>query len=308
MLLLSCAGGEPVDTAPPVSWESLSVQERCFAEISGAVLPEYDAYHPTIGTHCSGTDHQNINSLERIVFLGDSVTAGTPPTPSDGYYRAILTERLAEQFGTLEISDCSAWGAGTGDLLGKPHEQLATCFPEPEDKRTLVVVTAGGEDMLAAARLLLDGASREEMLAAVDGYADQMDDAIRWIRDNEALLFPGGVSVIFGSVFEYTDATGDLSACSLADDLGYAGEGASALREGYVRLSERFMQTATATRTDMVFLLEHFCGHGFYAEDSSSVCYRGLEAAEVWLDLTCTHPNPAGHAAIAEMFFDVVME
>lgn len=312
LMLLSCSGNTPVDTAPPVDWESLSVREKCFSEVgdSDLGLPEYDIYNPTIGTHCSGTNHQNIVDIEKVVFLGDSVTAGTPPTPSDEYYRSVLTDKLTEQFGDIEVSDCSAWGARTDDLLLKPHEQIHTCFPEVESKRTLVIMTVGGNDMMALVEALLDGASQEEILASVEEYADLMDDAVRWFRDNEATLFPGGVSVIFGNVYEYTDATGDITSCELADDFGYGelGDNASALREGYIRINERFMQTATATRTDVIFMLESFCGHGFYAEDPDNECYRGPEEAEVWFDLTCIHPNPTGHAQIAEMFFDVVME
>ena len=312
LMLLSCSGNQPVDTAPPVDWDALSVREKCFAELGDASLglPEYDAYNPTIGTHCSGTDHQNISSIEKVVFLGDSVTAGTPPTPADEYYRAQLTERLTAQFGELEVADCSAWGARTDDLLLEPHQQILTCFPEVEDKRTLVIITAGGNDMMAAVDVLLEGASQEEILAEVETYADRMDEAIRWFRDNEAKWFPGGVSIIFGNVYEYTDATGDLTSCELADDFGYAelGDNAAALRQGYLRINERFMQTAAETRTDMIFMLEHFCGHGFHADDPSNECYRGPEEAEVWFDLTCIHPNPTGHQKIAEMFFDVVME
>lgn len=311
LLLLSCSTSDPVDTAPAVDWDSLTVREKCFSDIGDPSLgmPEYDAYLPTIGRHCSGTDHQNITSIEKVVFLGDSVTAGTPPTPSDEYYRSLLVELLTEQFGELEVADCSAWGARTDDLLLEPHQQIHTCFPEVEDKRTLVIMTVGGNDMMAAVEDLLEGASGADILAAVDAYADLMDEAIRWFRDNESTLFPSGVSVIFGNVYEYTDATGDITSCELADDFGYGdvGDSAAGLREGYLRINERFMQTATETRTDVIFMLEHFCGHGFYAGDPDNECYRGPDA-ETWFDLTCIHPNPTGHQKIAEMFFDVVME
>ena len=310
LLLLSCAGEEPAPV-PEVPWEDKTVREKCFGDVGDATLglPEYDVYRPTIGTHCSGTDHQNISDIEKVVFLGDSVTAGTPPTPSDEYYRSVLVDKLTEQFGDIEVADCSAWGARTDDLLLKPHQQILTCFPDVEDKRTLVIMTVGGNDMMAAVEDLMAGATQEDIAVAVDVYADLMHEAVEWFRDNEAALFPAGVSVIFGNVYEYTDTTGDITACELADDFGYGeiGDNAAALRAGYLRINERFMQTATATRTDVIFMLEHFCGHGFDAEDPDNECYRG-EDAEVWFDLTCIHPNPTGHERIAEMFFDVVME
>ena len=36
-LLLSCSGSEPVDTAPPVDWDALSVREKCFEGVGDAL-------------------------------------------------------------------------------------------------------------------------------------------------------------------------------------------------------------------------------------------------------------------------------
>ncbi len=52
--------------------------------------PDYDVFSPTVGAHCMGTDHQDITGVERVVFLGDSVTVGTPPSLTDQMYRNIL--------------------------------------------------------------------------------------------------------------------------------------------------------------------------------------------------------------------------
>lgn len=67
------------------------------------------------------------------------------------------------------------------------------------------------------------------------------------------------------------------------------------------------MSIAVDTDSDMLFLLEAFCGHGFHHDDPESPCYRGPDT-EIWFDGTCTHPNPTGHAVIADMFLDVVRE
>jgi len=56
-----------------------------------------------------------------------------------------------------------------------------------------------------------------------------------------------------------------------------------------------------------VFLMETFCGHGFKREDPNLQCYRGPGAA-MWFDGTCIHPNPAGHAVIADLIMDVIKE
>jgi hypothetical protein len=57
----------------------------------------------------------------------------------------------------------------------------------------------------------------------------------------------------------------------------------------------------------MIFLLENFCGHGFHAGEPENECYRGPDA-ETWFDLTCIHPNPTGHAALADLFFQTIAE
>jgi hypothetical protein len=50
----------------------------------GALVIDYEQFDPIIGSHCKGTNHQDIIDIERVVFLGDSVTVGTPPTQRQG--------------------------------------------------------------------------------------------------------------------------------------------------------------------------------------------------------------------------------
>jgi len=269
-------------------------------------LPDYDQFAPTVAPHCAGTNHQDISGIEKVAYLGDSITAGTPPTPEEDYYRNQLTRLLETEGQPLEVVHCAAWGARTDDLLLEPHQQIHTCFPTPEPKRTLIVLTAGGNDMFAAAEALNEGQSVEEAFAVVTRAADLLREAITWIRDNEATHFPGGVSVVFTNIYEFTDATGDMSSCPSASVLGFDGQ-IPELRDGYLYISEQYMDIAVSTGTDMVFLLEQFCGHGFYAGDPVSECYRGPDT-EIWFDGTCIHPNPAGHTAMANLFFEVISE
>ena len=80
-------------------------------------------------------------------------------------------------------------------------------------------------------------------------------------------------------------------------------EGASAL----VYLEELYMKIAVDTQTDVAFLFETFCGHGYHHDDRQSPCYRGADA-ENWFDISCIHPTPTGHAQIADMFHAIVSE
>lgn len=287
--------GDPVEEVPVTV-------EQCFAETGGDLGPDYAQFEPTVGSHCHGTNHQDIQDIERLVFLGDSVTVGTPPWLITDYYWVRLYEALKLRFGAdLEVQNCAKWGARTDDLLEGKNE-IAECFPDGgDDRKTLVVMTIGGNDLAAWAS---NNLGVDEALAEADLAAEYLDDALAWFREPER--FPNGVQVIVGNPYEYTDATGDVDSCFAAGFAGLEGnwiEGAPAV----IHLHERFMEMSVRHGTDLVFLLEAFCGHGYHHDDPESQCYRGPDA-ELWFDFTCIHPNPTGHAVIAQMFEAVVAE
>lgn len=275
--------------------------QDCWGHKGDGMGPDYDQFHPVVGSHCMGTNHQDITGIEKVVFLGDSVTAGTPPTMPAQFYRNVLVAKLTAIFGPLEVANCSAWGARTDDLLiGK--QQIPQCFPGVEPKRTLVVMTVGGNDISAWAQ---DQLSAAEAVVEADAAAQLLREGIEWFYADPS-RFPSGVFVIVGNPYEYTDGTGDLLSCPAALLAGLSGnwiEGAPAV----VHFQEQFMQIAVDTGTDLVFMLENFCGHGFRHNDPSTPCYVG-PGADNWFDLTCIHPNPTGHAVIADMFEATVLE
>jgi hypothetical protein len=130
-------------------------------------------------------------------------------------------------------------------------------------------------------------------------------EAIDWFYADPA-RFPNGVFVVFANVYEYTDGTADLSSCALAATQGLSGywtEGIPAI----FHFEEQYMKIAVETQTDMIFLLETFCGHGFHNEDTASQCYRGPGTPR-WFDFTCIHPTPEGHAVLADLFFSTIDE
>ncbi|MCA9561025.1 MAG: SGNH/GDSL hydrolase family protein, partial [Myxococcales bacterium] len=263
---------------------------------------DYTPYMPVIGHHCAGTHHQTIGPVQRVVFLGDSVTRGTPPARLWEWYRAILTERLVALHGEdLVVDDCSAFGARTDDLLiGK--RQIPQCFPDDgDDRATLVIFTVGGNDI---AKWAQDKLGADEAMQAAEEASDLLDDALAWFR--EPGRFPNGVSVVFANPYEYTDGTGDLASCELSAVAELDGnwiEGAPAV----LYFQERFMRAAVTYGFDLVFSLEHFCGHGFHHDDPASQCYLGPDA-ELWFDFTCIHPNTRGHLALADLFWATITD
>lgn len=289
--------------------------------------PNYDQFGPILGAHCMGTNHQDITDVERVVFLGDSVTVGTPPQLSPDYYRTKLADRLATKFniaapdfiwGTANpfsgmstseesgaFASCSKWGARTDDLL---PTQIPSCFDATSfDKRTLVVFTMGGNDISSLTKNAIDGASMAELSAQVDQLVADQRAAVEWLF--EPGRFPNGVFVVFANMYEFTDGTGEVQSCDVSGLAGF-GEPVPApdeLKALVIRANEEFMRIAVDTGADMIFLLEDFCGHGFERENPASPCYRGPNQP-VWFDLTCIHPNVAGHQHIADMFMAVVDE
>jgi lysophospholipase L1-like esterase len=288
--------------------------------------PEYD--NLTIGSHCQGTNHQDIAGIERVVFLGDSVTVGTRPTGGADFYRSRVADALVDAFGLMppdplwkqanpisgqaavkesgSFASCAEWGARNDDLM----TQLEDCFSDPTsfDKVTLIVLTSGGNDLASIIKDAIDGAPSDELLAATQSMLDFHEDAMHWVVDEPA-KFPNGVFVVAANPYEFTDVTGDVLSCPAAGVAGFNMNPPDkvALQGGYDLILEEYGRIASETGTDLVFMSEGFCGHGFHADDPENVCYRGPGSA-VWFDLTCIHPTPDGHAALAEMFVDVISE
>ncbi len=268
--------------------------------------PNYDQFHPIVNSQCTGTNHQTIDGVERVVFLGDSITTGTPPTLPTAFYRSLVGNEMRSKFGFwIDVKDCSGWGARTDDFLGPPHDQIHACFDEVEPRKTLIVMTMGGNDMSAIAKEAADGDTPAQSMAKVDLALQRFEDAVIWLRD--PAHFPNGSYVVFSNIYEFTDATGDLASCPAASLAGFEGTASPQMVPAYLRAAEQYMRIAVEHQIDMVFSLENFCGHGFHADDPTSVCYRG-PATEKWFDLTCIHPNPTGHAALAGLFKTTIAE
>ncbi|MCB9779570.1 MAG: SGNH/GDSL hydrolase family protein [Alphaproteobacteria bacterium] len=301
----------------------------CFSDFgAGEFGPDYDQFGPVVGTHCYGTDHQDIADIERVVFLGDSVTVGTPPTDSEDWWRNLLAHELADRFHLTapgffwenvnlidgvtytqddgDFSSCAKWGARTDDLM-RDNDQVLNCLPEDKrDQTTLVVMTIGGNDLNSITEGFMNGDDVDALWDQTFEYMALMRETVEWIK--EPGRFPNGVYVVFTNLYEFTDATGDVTACPLAGLAGYSAAVTDpALEEMVVWSMEEFMSIAVDTDSDMVFLLEQFCGHGYARDDTDGRCYRGADA-DLWFDETCIHPNEQGHDAIYTFFDGVVAE
>jgi lysophospholipase L1-like esterase len=302
----SAVDASVVDVASVDSGPRIMTPIECFIDLAGPVVgPFYEPFAPKMGTHCAGTHAQQIEGVEKLVFLGDSITVGTPPTPTRGYYSTLVENGVKERFGPgVEVRSCAKWGARADDLIRDPDSgdpgQIAQCFPTGvEEKKTLVVMTMGGNDVSAWSDDVKDEESGKKLATEA---AQAIGTALEWLKS--PAHFPRGSYVVFANVYEYTDASGDMASCPASTFTGNVEVwtlGAPILRH----FEEELMRHAVATGSDIVFLLENFCGHGFRRTDPALQCYRG-EGAELWFDFTCIHPNPRGHAKIAELFLTVI--
>lgn len=295
----------------------------------GGVGPNYDQFNPIIGSHCLGTNHQEITGIERVVFLGDSVTVGTPPTLAVDYYRSQLADKLAQKFGisapnqlwkTVNFIDgvslleeagafasCSKWGARTDDLqMG--GNQIANCFGADKlGKKTLVIMTMGGNDIAALTKDAANGAPQMQLWNDAQTMVQYLRDAMGWLYTPGR--FPNGINVVFANNYEFTDGTANVQTCDVSGLAGFDKPvpAPEQLKEIIVWINEQYMVVAKEFNADMIFLLEEFCGHGFEKDNPQAPCYRGPGTPQ-WFDLTCIHPNPAGHDHITDMFMAVVNE
>ena len=322
-------GCQSIEDEPEVN----AAINSCFAQsgLTQTVDSQYAGLDISVGEHCYGTNQQDITDVEQVVFLGDSITVGTLPTPTNDFYRVQLAEQLANTFGlekadeetweawkkvnhangttTLktagDFSSCAGFSSRTSDLM-YGAQQIEQCLPEEaRQKRTLVVLTTGGIDMRTIAEQSIMGAAFDESLAMVDEAIAHLQEAINFIKDPEN--FPNGAYVVFANLYEYTDGTGDLGSCENAGN-GPNGAGLEwpYFQAIYSYWQQEAMKAARETGADMIFLYEHFCGHGFNRNNPNSVCFAG-EDAEPWFDMTCIHPNALGHGQIAEMFYETIV-
>jgi lysophospholipase L1-like esterase len=292
--------------------DDLSIRENCFSGVGAGVdsFGSYDRFNPVMGRHCAGTHHQDIRDVEKLVFLGDSITAGTWPTKERDFYRHQLTALLQSRFGDIEVLDCSEYGARTDDFMAHSNRQINKCFPglmageTIEPKRTLVIWTMGGNDLLTIGDAAQAGGDTTLLLAKIDEVVEYQREALLFFKDQADTLFPAGVDVVFTNNYEFTDGTGDFGSCPTAATIGIDYT-ISSWALGYLTINESYMEMAVDTGTDMVLLMEHFCGHGFHADDPQNGCYKGPDTP-IYFDPSCIHPTPEGHTALAKLFDQVI--
>ena len=328
-LLLACSTKEADYSSPTptnTEEETLPSYAECFPHIItgfGDPYIDIDAY--PINETCAGTHTQDFRDIEHVVFLGDSVTVGTYPTQTDEFYRSILTKKLVEHYNLTapeedwyranydsgqshilrsgDFSSCAKLGARTRELFTR-SKQLETCFTEDlYDKKLLVIMTMGGNDINVITQNVVQQKPQDDIWQTAQDTVEHVDKGMAWLQDPK---FTKGIDIVFANLYEFTDGTGDATACPLADVVNLNVDVDDPFLEEVIMWLEReYFEVAKRYNIDMLFLQENFCGHGFHHDDPTTRCYLGPDA-EMWFDNTCLHPNPIGHEQIADMFYAVI--
>jgi len=326
-LLMGCSETE---AETPQQTPANIVNTRSYAEcfphiIEGFGNPYTDIESYVLNETCAGTHTQSFRDIEHVVFLGDSITVGTYPTPNDEFYRSLLAKKLAAHYDLIppqeswyqvnydtgqvesirsgDFSSCAALGARTRELFSR-SSQLEGCFTEDlYDKKILVIMTMGGNDLNVITQDVVRGKPPEDLWQTAEKAVAKVDEGMEWLRDPK---FSKGVDVVFTNVYEFTDGTGDATTCPFSSMVNLNIDvDAPILEELIMWMEGQYFETAKRYGFDMLFLAEKFCGHGFHNEDPSTRCYLGPNT-ERWFDDTCLHPNPVGHAKISELFFSII--
>lgn len=234
----------------------------------------------------------------RLVYLGDSISAGYGATRASLAYTALLRkntrwegfadEDLETSFpGLEEVIDVSRGGATTDSLLAQQIPLLdAELGGAPAEGGTIVVFTIGGNDAQSALLPTSDPA------AVIDAALANFEDIVDELTSPDR--FAGPVWLYATNVYEPSDGTGQVDDCFFG--ISYA----SALPE-LDRFTDELFALGADRGVAIVDLRAHFRGHGFRHAETDLEAYEADDPS-LWFAEDCIHPNNRGHHEIRRLF------
>lgn len=239
----------------------------------------------------------------RVIFLGDSITAGVGATASSLTYPRLLADNdddtwpdyedtdLRGLFGDLEVVDVSVGGATTDTVLSEQLPNLSNELGDSVSGQSIVVITIGGNDMQANMIQILTGGD-EVADEVISGVVDNLHEFVDYFDDTGR--FPDGAFLYLSNVYEPTDSFGQVDQCLLGLDIG-------PVLHNFDQANEAILGVAEERGTGMIDLRGHFKGHGFYNEDPE-LPWHHPEDPSRWFADDCIHPNDRGHHEIRRLF------
>lgn len=286
ILLAACTSStEPVDTA-----DTGDTGEPADTAVDDAD-PMVDSYIP---------DHFTTDMPARVIFIGDSITAGNGASKNKLDYVHLLQENADETWpvfadadfagawgGVPEVIDESVPGATTASLAYGQLEDVAEAVGDTVSGHTAVVVTIAGNDVQA---LLFSPNDLPEALVDIDANLEVMYEFF-----GDTARFPDGASIYLANVYEPSDGVGQADECFFGLDL----TSALATLDAVNAATRAQAEAKGGAWLDMH---GHFLGHGYYAGDSENP-YHQADDPSLWFDEDCIHPNDRGHHEIRRLFW-----
>ncbi len=246
----------------------------------------------------------------RVVFMGDSITAGAGASSSQTCYRSLLLENdstswpgwdqadLESLFPALsEVIDVSRGGATTTTLAQVQLADLDQQLEPTVEGETIVVVTIGGNDLTGAMLTLL---TSDDPDAQAQALLDEMNGNLSTLSTffDDSQRFPDGVYVYLANIYDPTDDTAQASECFFGIDL-------VDIWPYLYQANDAFLEFAMGAGYAMIDMHGHFLGHGWNYDDPDSPCYDASDPS-VWFSGDCIHPNDDGHHEIRRLFFGAI--
>ena len=245
----------------------------------------------------------------RVIYLGDSITAGAGASSGSTSYTSLLVENDEDEWGGwgeqdlrslygdgFEVVDVSRGGATTSSLVQDQLPALSSELGDSVSGSSIVVMTVGGNDMQSALFPILlsndpDAVATErigEVEANMETTLDYFEDSTR---------FPDGVHLFFTNIYEPSDAVG-VSQCFFETDY-------STILRHFDQANATMRALAEERGTAMVDLRGHFLGHGMYSDDESVEAYDAQDPTQ-WFSDDCIHPNDRGHHELRRLFITAI--
>lgn len=239
-------------------------------------------------------------SPARVVFLGDSITAGYGASKQKLSYPRLLKENDDDTWPDAadldfpglygadpEIVDVSQPGATTGSMVGQQLPDVTSSLGDTVSGTTVVIVTIVGNDVQGI--LLTPDQADETIVSITDNLAEFYDYFADPVR------FPDGSFVYLANVYEPSDGVGQADECFYGLDL-------SSALDTLDQVNAATLAQAQERGVAWIDMHGHFLGHGYHASESDNPYYEADDPS-LWFADDCIHPNDRGHHEIRRLFW-----
>jgi len=339
--VLACVGLMAACSSPASPGEGTGTDD---AGIDAGTGPTDSGPPPDAGPDCNPNNlpdgglhgHQSYvgtpppTSPARLIVIGDSISYGYGATDaSTGAYYSLLDTNdntqwpsemavsLAAKYGTtLPVVNVSYPGATTTSMVsgggGQPNQIMSLTSKLPLAGRSIVVITIGGNDLLALVEnaLLGQGVTAAEIQTTVNTAIMNITTMINFLQS--PTNFPDGTDIYLANVYDPTDNTGVLPPACVSMISGGAlnmqiTEPTLATAPGAI--SGNYIALAQSMHFSIVDALGHFYGHGVNATDANSgTSHLNYDVCDPvnWFYTDCIHPNDIGHNELRNIFFEAI--